>query len=349
MTPQNRDPHTANYRSLVAGGFFSSDPFDKRVPASIRCNNPGAINGASWEKTYPGYVSTVETTPGNKTTIFEAPEYGVAAWWDLLRRYALAGHTTVRQIITEYERGQDSSEYLAFVVKQTGFDEGTKVRLDDDGMLMAFGKAMFRFEAGRKTPLKDEQIQYGTQFGRLHAGGGRLLAPVRLATAETASPNFYENVIKKDPRFKSTNVVSDLNLLEPVTRMAVEGILTDAQAKGINLMVFETYRSQARQTALYEQGATQLKTVGVHHFGLACDIVKSINGTPSWKGDFSFLRKLAKGRGLIWGGDWGAPDKPHNFQDDDHVQRVTIARQKKLFAGTWYPDASYDPYKDGAS
>lgn len=90
------------YKSLVEGGFFSSDPFDRRVPVSIRCNNPGAVNGAAWEKTYPGYVDTVETTPGNKTTIFEAPEYGVAVWWELMRRYAKVGADTVGEIITKY-------------------------------------------------------------------------------------------------------------------------------------------------------------------------------------------------------------------------------------------------------
>jgi hypothetical protein len=32
-----------NYRSLVEGGFYSSNPFDRRVSVSVRCNNPGAI------------------------------------------------------------------------------------------------------------------------------------------------------------------------------------------------------------------------------------------------------------------------------------------------------------------
>jgi hypothetical protein len=88
-----------SYRSLIPGGYFSSTPFDRSLPVSIRCNNPGAINGAAWERSYPGYVDTVETTPGNKTTIFEAPEFGVAVWWELLRRYAVANVTTIGGII----------------------------------------------------------------------------------------------------------------------------------------------------------------------------------------------------------------------------------------------------------
>jgi hypothetical protein len=77
--------------------------------------------------------------------------------------------------------------------------------------------------------------------------------------------------------------------------------------------------------------------VGVHHYGLACDLVKDVAGQPSWKGDFKFLGKLAKKHKMIWGGDWGKPDVKHRFVDSVHVQRCTVARQRTLFAGTWYP------------
>lgn len=155
-----------NYRTLVEGGFYSANPFDRSVPVSIRCNNPGAINGAAWEKSYPGYVDTVETTPGNKTTIFEAPEFGVAVWWELLRRYASNGVDTVGGIINRYGGGQDYSGYVRFVASKTGFSAGKKVRLDDDDTLLAFGRAMFHYEAGRPTPLKNEQVLYGFRLGR---------------------------------------------------------------------------------------------------------------------------------------------------------------------------------------
>ena len=95
-----------------------------------------------------------------------------------------------------------------------------------------------------------------------------------------------------------------------------------------------------------DEHATTLKQVGVHHYGLACDLVKDVNGEPGWKGSFDFLGELAHGNGLIWGGDWGDPSIKHSFIDADHVQRVTIARQDALFKGTWYPDDGYDPYHD---
>src|SRR5215831_13454236 len=156
--------------------------------------------------------------------------------------------------------------------------------------------------------------------------------------------NFFTDVIKKDPRFHSTNRISDIALLEPVTRAAVQAVIADAAARGIKLMIFETFRSQERQMTLFEQGATQLRTVGVHNYGLACDLVKDINGEPSWKGDFSFLGVIAPHHRLVWGGDWGRPDLPHSFRDNDHVQRCSVAMQSQLFSGVWYPDADYDPF-----
>ncbi|MEZ5833796.1 MAG: M15 family metallopeptidase [Dongiaceae bacterium] len=159
-------------------------------------------------------------------------------------------------------------------------------------------------------------------------------------------PNFYTETIQRHPKFNSVERVSDINLLEPKMRDLVQQIVADAAAAGQQLMVFETYRSPARQEELFRRKATKLRKVGVHHYGLACDIVKDIAGDPSWKGSFDFLGRLAKRHGLIWGGDWGEPDKPHKFVDSVHVQRCTVARQGRLFRGTWYPDDDYDPYED---
>ena len=158
--------------------------------------------------------------------------------------------------------------------------------------------------------------------------------------------NFYTNVISHDPHFDSASRVPDIALLEPITRQLVQSIVAAAEQMGIVLMVYETYRSQPRQQELFNSGATKLAKVGVHHYGLACDIVRVVGGEPSWKGDFSFLGQLAHSAGLIWGGDWGAPQIKHSFVDSVHVQRCTVARQADLFAGTWYPDDAYNPYTD---
>jgi hypothetical protein len=86
--------------------------------------------------------------------------------------------------------------------------------------------------------------------------------------------------------------------------------------------------------------------VGVHHYGLACDLVRDVCGQPSWNGDFSFLRLIARHNRLIWGGDWGTPCEKHTLYDAVHVQRCSVARQQALFGGQWYPDEEYSPYTD---
>jgi len=161
------DALVASFHSLVPGGYFCSTPYDHTINTSIRCNNPGALNVADWIKALPGYVASDETTPGNKTAIFRSPEEGVMAYWHLLDRYAKAGAHTVGQIINRYGGGQDYSSYVDFVTARTGFTPEHEVNIvDDDANLLKFAKAMFRYEAGRDTPLTDEQILLGFRLAR---------------------------------------------------------------------------------------------------------------------------------------------------------------------------------------
>jgi len=156
--------------------------------------------------------------------------------------------------------------------------------------------------------------------------------------------SFYTDVIAKDKRFLSKKAVNDLALLEPGTRAAVQAVIKDAWTLyGVRMMAYETFRSKPRQADLFANGATKLQKVGVHHYGLACDIVRNIGGKPSWKGDFSFLVALCLKHKLISGIDWGEPKVTHTFVDSCHVQRIPVSRQADLFAGRWYPPVDYDP------
>lgn len=158
--------------------------------------------------------------------------------------------------------------------------------------------------------------------------------------------NFYTDVIVSSLYFNSTFECRDMMMLEPGTRAAVQSIIADAMSSySIDLRVSETFRSQARQQMLFAQGATKEDgktpaSMGVHHFGLACDFFKMINGEASWSGDWSFLRDLAEKHGLISGLDWGLPNIKHTFIDPDHVQACTLEQQFELYAGTWYPSSS---------
>jgi hypothetical protein len=149
--------------------------------------------------------------------------------------------------------------------------------------------------------------------------------------------NFYTDVIQRDARFTATLSCRDLALLEPTFRLKVQGILQRAQAAGTPMIVTETYRSVQRQEMLFAQHATELQTVGVHHYGLACDFAKLIGGEANWGGSWTFLGDLCSQVGCTWGGDWGEPSAPHTFRDYDHIQAIAVADQARLFDGSWYP------------
>ena len=154
--------------------------------------------------------------------------------------------------------------------------------------------------------------------------------------------SFYTDVIQNDRRYTSIDPVRDLALLEPVTRAAVKAIIAEAAAAGVTLVVTETYRSKERQAHLFTTGKRQLKDVGIHHYGLAADFCKIVDGKASWDGDWKFLRDLAGKHGLISGLDWGHPKQQHSFCDSDHVQRCAVDQQPELFAGTWNPPEETD-------
>jgi len=172
--PSAGDP---KFHSLVPGGFFSSTPFDKTLRTSVRTNNPGALNVAEWVRKYPGYVGDKVTSGTNSTVIFESPEHGIAAWWELLHRYRTHDNyrpfaKTLKDIIIKYGGGQANyPAYAETVVVWTGLKPDTEIKLEDDVQLLKFAKAMFRYESGlRVAPWTDEQILYGFKLARQQAG-----------------------------------------------------------------------------------------------------------------------------------------------------------------------------------
>ena len=161
--------------------------------------------------------------------------------------------------------------------------------------------------------------------------------------------SFYDSVIRnKSATIRSDVVCKDTAMLEPGTRRAVQALLDDARAAGHDLRVLETFRSQARQIVLFRKGATQLRKVGCHGYGVAVDFGVFVNGKyAEANGPYVFLRELARKHGLISGQDWGHA-REGSFVDSGHVQRIPVWRQSALFGGTWYPPEIYDPYADSA-
>jgi len=154
-------------------------------------------------------------------------------------------------------------------------------------------------------------------------------------------PNFYLDTICSDSRFHSTVAIRDPALLEPTFRTAILSLIVEAENAGVMLRMLETFRSEELQQIYFARGVTQLQNVGVHHYGLACDLGIMIGGQVNWKADYSVLGKLGRKRSLVWGGDWGHPERPHSFRDYDHLQRVAVEDQSRLFNGSWYPELEY--------
>ena len=117
-----------------------------------------------------------------------------------------------------------------------------------------------------------------------------------------------------------TRACRDLNKLSPKGKQACELFLAECKKQGLNVLVTETYRSQARQSYLYEQGRTRpgrivtnVEKVGYHNSGNAWDICKNVKGQEySDNAFFSKCGAIAKTLGIEWGGYWsGFVDKPH--------------------------------------
>jgi len=126
---------------------------------------------------------------------------------------------------------------------------------------------------------------------------------------------------KEESQFMSvTQTCRDINELKPNARLAIQLLFQECFKAGIkDIFVTETYRSQARQNYLYEQGRTRpgnqvTWTLNSNHTPrLAWDIAtappKNLYDTPTLQKVGAIAKKL----GIEWGGYWKAPnyDAPH--------------------------------------
>ncbi len=152
----------------------------------------------------------------------------------------------------------------------------------------------------------------------------------------------------------------DIDELLPVARTACGLFMKKCEEAGLEIFITETYRSQERQDELYEQGRTkpgQIVTwtrTSRHTSRLAWDI--ACRGKELY--DVKILNRagaIGKSLGIIWGGDWVPPDKPHfevreNWRlpkedDEDMTQEQFnkfmdrwLADREKLPASEWAKD-----------
>lgn len=110
----------------------------------------------------------------------------------------------------------------------------------------------------------------------------------------------------------------DVKELLPAAQLACNMFLQECKRRGLPVLITETYRSQARQDYLYEQGRSRAGQVvtwtkNSRHTGrCAWDICKNVKGQEySDKAFFLKCGEVAKELDIAWGGEWDTPDLPH--------------------------------------
>jgi peptidoglycan L-alanyl-D-glutamate endopeptidase CwlK len=126
--------------------------------------------------------------------------------------------------------------------------------------------------------------------------------------------------------------------LLPVVKAKVDCFIAECKEVGIDLLVTSTYRDNASQNALYEQGRTKPgKTVtnakagqSFHNYRCAVDVVPLVNGKPMWDAKNPIWQQvgaIGKSCGLEWAGDW------KRFREFPHFQYTGGLTLKDLQAG----------------
>ena len=132
----------------------------------------------------------------------------------------------------------------------------------------------------------------------------------------TWDPLSNQRIEKLDPRIQGA---------------AINFINSVQEVYGIKLRVDQGLRTIAEQNALYAKGRTSpggivTKVRGgfsAHNYGLAIDVVPTVNGHVKWAGAEPILSKishLGKQNGFEWGGDWNPHHKKGGFVDLPHFQ-----------------------------
>lgn len=131
-----------------------------------------------------------------------------------------------------------------------------------------------------------------------------------------------------------TKASRDINELSPVAEKACRLFLDECKKAGIDIFITETYRSQARQNYLYEQGRSRpgqkvTWTKSSNHTGrMAWDI--AVN-PPKSLYDVATLNKagaVAKRLNITWGGSWKTSiDRPHFEVDKNWKTPSTSSKQ----------------------
>lgn len=100
-------------------------------------------------------------------------------------------------------------------------------------------------------------------------------------------------------------------------------------AEGLNVLIYETIRTEAKQREYVNSGASQ--TMRSYHLkGQALDFVMCSGNSAVWNYNTPEAKRaiaLAKQCGFIWGGDWDndGSSSDEDFIDSPHLQNSSLA------------------------
>lgn len=130
-----------------------------------------------------------------------------------------------------------------------------------------------------------------------------------------------------------------LDDLEPSARKKVDAWIQACKKRGVDLLVYCTYRSVEEQADLYAQGRTNPGAIvtnakpGTSWHNLppmmtrAVDAVPIVHGKPDWsysnyEPHWKVFEEEAKAAGLEWAGDWKSFREFVHVQDTDGMSLV---------------------------
>ena len=115
--------------------------------------------------------------------------------------------------------------------------------------------------------------------------------------------------------------------VHPKLAEAIKAIIDELGDQGLTILITQGLRTTEQQAGLYAQGRSREGKIvtnvdghtkkSMHQqqldgFGHAVDVCWRVNGTVTWDGPWPTLGELARGHGLVWGGDWTHfVDRPH--------------------------------------
>ncbi|MBR5286443.1 MAG: M15 family metallopeptidase [Clostridia bacterium] len=112
-----------------------------------------------------------------------------------------------------------------------------------------------------------------------------------------------------------------IEFLIPEAQEAADEFSARCWENNLDVKITDTLRSEAEQNALYAQGRTMPGEIvtscryprSLHNWGVAFDFCRNERGREYDDGDGFFERcgAIAESLGLVWGGNFKKPDRPH--------------------------------------